>query len=148
MTKRPTAKSKTKAKPSKKQAVATAKPAMRKRTSPEIAIAEIKITKRHRRDMGDIAELAANIEKTGLLHPIVVNSADRRLIAGERRVLAFKHLGRKSIPATVIDMAKVAEGEYAENTFRKDFTPSEVVGIRRELEPIEQAKAKERQRLS
>jgi hypothetical protein len=40
------------------------------RTAPEIAIAEIVIAERHRQDMGDIVELAANIEKTWLLHLI------------------------------------------------------------------------------
>jgi N6-adenosine-specific RNA methylase IME4/ParB-like chromosome segregation protein Spo0J len=116
-------------------------------TLTEIAISEIVIGKRHRLDQGDIAELAASIEKTGLLHPIVI-SPSKRLIAGERRTRAYQMLGRERIPATIIDLAMVAEGEYAENTARKDFTPSELVSIARALEPIERAKAKERQRLS
>jgi hypothetical protein len=37
-------------------------------------------------------------------------------------------------------------GEYAENTFRENFTLSEAVAIKRALEPIERAAAKEHQR--
>jgi ParB/RepB/Spo0J family partition protein len=113
----------------------------------EIAISEIVIGKRHRKDMGDIAGMAATIEKTGLLQPIVINPS-KRLIVGERRIRAFQMLGRERIPAMIIDLERLAEGEYAENAFRKDFTPSEIVSILRELEPIERERAKERQRLS
>jgi ParB-like nuclease domain len=81
--------------------------------TPEIAIAEIVIAERHRQDMGDIAELAANIEKTGLLHPIVI-SPSGRLIAGTRRIRAFEALGRERIPVTIIDLEQLAEGEQVE----------------------------------
>jgi ParB-like chromosome segregation protein Spo0J len=110
-------------------------------------IADIKVGDRFRKEMGDIAALAKNIDEVALVHPIVVTS-DGRLIAGERRIKAFKLLGRDEIPATVIDLDQVMAGEYAENVFRKDFTPSETVGILRALEPIERERAKERQRLS
>ena len=109
-----------------------------------IPVAAIKIGPRHRRDHGDIAALARNIEGVGLLHPIVIKP-DRTLIAGERRLLAFKQLGRDIIPATVIDLEKTVLGEYAENTFRKQFTPSECADIADALEPIERALARERQ---
>jgi hypothetical protein len=36
-------------------------------------------------------------------------------------------------------------GEFAENAHRKDFTLSETVAIKRALEPIERAAAKQRQ---
>ena len=48
------------------------------------AIDSIAIGGRHRRDMGDIASLAASIAQLGLLHPVVVNQKGE-LIAGERR---------------------------------------------------------------
>ena len=35
-------------------------------------------------------------------------------------------------------------GEFAENAIRKDFLPSEAVAIKRALEPVEKAAAKER----
>ena len=108
-----------------------------------IPVAAIKIGPRHRQDHGDIAALARSIEGVGLLHPIVIRP-DRTLIAGERRLLAFKQLGRDIIPATVIDLEKTVLGEYAENVERKDFTLSEAVAIKRALEPAERAAAKER----
>jgi ParB-like chromosome segregation protein Spo0J len=46
------------------------------------------------------------------------------LIAGERRLLAAKHLGWTSIPVTVVDLVAAVRGEYAEDTFRKDFALS------------------------
>ena len=50
-------------------------------------ISAIILGNRHRRDMGDIEGLAANIADLGLLHPIVVRP-DGQWIAGERRLHA------------------------------------------------------------
>jgi N6-adenosine-specific RNA methylase IME4/ParB-like chromosome segregation protein Spo0J len=108
------------------------------------AIAEIKLGKRHRFDYGDIDALAASIEKVSLLHPVVIRP-DGRLIAGERRIRAFKKLGRERIPVTVVDLDKIVLGEHAENTERKDFTYAEAVEILREVRPLEEKAAKERQ---
>jgi N6-adenosine-specific RNA methylase IME4 len=107
-------------------------------------ITEIKIGRRHREDYGDIDSLARNIAEIGLLHPIAI-APDGKLIAGARRLKAFKQLGRDKIPVTVIDLDKVVLGEYAENTFRKSFTPSEIVAISDAIEPIERARAKAEQ---
>ena len=96
---------------------------------PEIPVADIEVGARHRHDMGNIDELAQNIAELGLLHPIVVTPPrDGRwqLIAGARRLLAYRKLGRERIPATVLDLDQIVRGEYAENFFRKAFTPSEV----------------------
>jgi hypothetical protein len=59
--------------------------------------------------------------------------------------MAFKALTRTEIPVTVVDIVSIARGEFAENTERKDFTWSEAVEIKRALEPLEKAAAKERQ---
>ena len=107
-------------------------------------IAKIKIGQRHRHDHGDIDGLAQNIAEIGLLHPIVIRP-DGRLIAGARRLRAFKRLKRDRIPVTVIDLEKVVLGEYAENTFRKQFTPSEAVEIADDMEPLQMLEAKKRQ---
>jgi N6-adenosine-specific RNA methylase IME4 len=108
-------------------------------------IADIKVGSRHRKNFGDIAALAKNIEEIGLLHPVVIRP-DGRLIAGERRIKALKHLGRKDIAVTIVDLDKVVRGEYAENFFRKAFVPSEWVDIEDALLADERAKAKQRQR--
>ena len=109
-------------------------------------IADIRIGKRHRRDLGDIAALAENIRAVGLLHPIVVQP-DGKLIAGARRLAAGKKLGWTEIAVTVVNLDDVIRGELAENTARKDFTPSELVAITEAAEKRERKQAKERQTL-
>jgi ParB-like nuclease domain len=93
-------------------------------------INEIVVGDRHRKQAGDIAALAQNIDEIGLLHPIVIDPAGR-LIAGARRLMAFRHLRRATIPTKVIDLDKLVLGEYAENAFRQAFTPSQLVSILR-----------------
>ena len=114
------------------------------RSGGHVVINAISIGDRHRRDLGDIAGLAQNISARGLLHPIVINH-DGRLIAGARRLAAAKVLGWTTVPVTVIDLEQIVLGEYAENAFRKDFSPSEMVAIAAALEPMEREKAKARQ---
>jgi ParB family chromosome partitioning protein len=69
-----------------------------------IPISRIKVGQRHRRDMGDVAGLAASIEDIGLLHPITVDE-ENRLLAGARRLAACKQLGWKEIPVNVVRAA-------------------------------------------
>ena len=68
----------------------------------EIPLADIEIGERHRREMGNIAELAQNIAEIGLLHPIVVTppaqGGRQQLIAGARRFHAYHMLGWDRIP--------------------------------------------------
>jgi N6-adenosine-specific RNA methylase IME4 len=108
-------------------------------------IANIRVGKRHRRDLGDVGQLAASIKSVGLLHPIVI-TPERKLVAGERRLQACKALGWTHIPASVVKLPEIVRGEFAENAVRKDFTLSEAVAIKRALEPVERAKAKARMR--
>jgi hypothetical protein len=108
-----------------------------------LRVDSIELGERHRQDMGDIDSLARSIVELGLLHPIVV-TPELKLIAGQRRLEAFKQLGREEIPVTVIDLEEVIRGEWAENAERKAFTPSEAVAIGRIIEERERAKGKER----
>jgi ParB family chromosome partitioning protein len=112
-------------------------------SSTSLPVADIQVGNRHRREMGDIVALAENIADIGLLHPVVVTPAGQ-LIAGERRLRAYQHLGRERIPATVLDLDQIVRGEIAENFARKAFTPSEYADIADALLPIEEAQAKER----
>jgi ParB-like chromosome segregation protein Spo0J len=109
-----------------------------------IKIDSIKVGKRHRKDLGDIEGLAASIEEVGLLHPPVI-TPDGELIAGARRIAAGKLLGWKDTPVRLIDLDQIVRGEFAENTHRKNFLPSEIASIMGALEPIERAAAKQRQ---
>jgi ParB-like chromosome segregation protein Spo0J len=111
-----------------------------------IAIKDIIIGERHRHDMGDIAGLAASIEAVGLLHPPVVDK-NNVLVAGERRIRAALLLGWTDIQVTVVDIAEIVLGEYAENEVRKDFTLSEAVAIKRLVEPAIVAEAAARRAL-
>jgi hypothetical protein len=112
-------------------------------TQPTIPIADIRVGTRHRRDMGDIAELAANIGEIGLLHPIPIRP-DRSLIAGARRLAACNRLGWTHVPVHIVDLEQIVRGEFAENAYRKKFLPTEIYAIWQALEPIERAAAKER----
>jgi ParB family chromosome partitioning protein len=69
-----------------------------------INIGDIRVGKRHRRDLGDIDGLAASIEDIGLLNPITVDE-DSRLLAGARRLAACKRLGWKTIPVNIVRCA-------------------------------------------
>jgi len=111
----------------------------------KVPIADVVCGTRYRQDLGDLQGLADSIEEMNLLHPIVV-TPDMTLIAGQRRIEAYKLLGRDEIEATIVDLENPLDGEWAENSIRKDFTPSEAVAIGRALEEKEKEKAHERQR--
>lgn len=110
----------------------------------ELEIAKIKIGSRFRKDLGDIKGLARNIDEIGLLHPIVVNE-NNELIAGNRRIKAYEHLGRKKIPVTVVSVDDIKKAEISENRERKDFTVMEIKAIYDYLHPKLKAEAKKRQ---
>ena len=110
-----------------------------------LRINDIKIGRRHRKDMGDIAGLAESIRERGLLQAIGI-TPDHRLIFGRRRIEACKTLGMEEIRVDVIDVDDLLYAERDENTERKEFAPTEAVAIGRECEERERKKAKERQK--
>ncbi|MDX2181574.1 MAG: MT-A70 family methyltransferase [Bryobacteraceae bacterium] len=104
----------------------------------------ITVGERHRRDLGDVKSLAQSIEDVGLLHPVVI-TPDGTLIAGQRRLAALRHLGLEDVPVTIIDLEEVVLGEQHENLVRKDLLPSEIVALKRAIEPLERRAARQRQ---
>ena len=70
----------------------------------------IKIGTRHRRDMGDIDGFAADINRIGLLHPVVITPAAS--LSRASAVARVERLGWLTIPARVIDIELVARGEF------------------------------------
>lgn len=84
-----------------------------------------------RREFSDdsIKELAATLDKDGLLQPIVVREAGEEgqyeIIAGERRFRAAKSLGWETIPAIVNNMSDEQAASLAviENLQREDLNP-------------------------
>ena len=101
----------------------------------EVELARIKVGPRFREDPGDVASLAASIRAVGLLHPIVI-SHDLGLITGARRLAACRALGIRKIPVTIVSLNSEARlrAELDENACRLDFTPSEMVAIKRAVE--------------
>ncbi len=92
-------------------------------------------------DENELAALADSIRRHGVLQPVVVRRAtdgtpDKyELVVGERRWRASKRSGRKTIPATVQDIAPDALLEVAlvENVQRQDLNPMELALAFREL---------------
>lgn len=72
-----------------------------------------------------IAELTQSIKTYGLLHPIIVRRAGRayQIVAGERRVIACRNLGWKTIPAIVKELSDSAVAAMAliENLQRENL---------------------------
>lgn len=77
-------------------------------------------------DPAGLAELAASIERHGLLQPVVVKEAGNGggylLVAGQRRLLAHERLGRERIPALVV-AGEPDELALIENLQRQDLQP-------------------------
>lgn len=87
----------------------------------------------------ELEELAASIEKEGLLQPIVVRKMDDhyQIIAGERRWQACRSLGMKTVPVRIkeVDDNKALELALIENVQRSDLNPiEEAYGYRRLME--------------
>ena len=96
----------------------------------EIVIGKIKANPyQPRREIAEkqVKELAMSIQSEGLLQPIVVRSTGKgyELIAGERRLRAFKFLKSKTIPCRVIEASDVSSASLAliENLQRENLNP-------------------------
>lgn len=80
-------------------------------------------------DLEHVDRLAREIDQVGLLHPIALEARDGRyaVIAGNCRLLAFRKLGRPTIPATILDTtpAAVAQLRLTENMTRSQLSPVE-----------------------
>jgi ParB family chromosome partitioning protein len=81
---------------------------------------------RRRIDPRGLEELAASIERHGLLQPIIVRRREEddryELVAGERRWRAFQQLGRARIPS-LLTMGDAEELALIENLQREDLHP-------------------------
>ena len=94
-----------------------------------VNIDDIKVKKRVRKDLGDLAPLKDSLRTYGLMNPITINSKNQ-LIAGERRLEAAKEIGWTKINANVIDnLDEISqlELEIEENNQRKEFTQDELI---------------------
>ena len=111
----------------------------------KIDIERIKVdeSSRIRQDLGDLASLEKSIQQVGLINPILIDENDS-LVAGFRRLSACKKLGFKEIEVRVVEMGgdelKMLEAEVAENFYRKEFTPEEILSTERRRLEIEEAR--------
>lgn len=90
-------------------------------------------------DEKTIKELAESIREKGLIQPIIVREVGEKyqIVAGERRFLAAKLLGLKSIPAIIKDISEKESAEIAliENIQRKNLNPvEEAIAYKRLIE--------------
>ena len=109
-------------------------------------ISSIKIGRRFRKDLRDLAPLMASIRKHGLLHPIVVDETGQ-LVAGQRRLEACRRLEWEEIPVTRVSMEDLRAAETEENVARENFRLSEAVGVAEHFRPQVKAEAEERETL-
>lgn len=119
-------------------------------TSIVLDVDSIIVADRYRKEIGDVSDLKDSIANVGLLNPITVREwhGGYRLVAGERRLTAFKALGLAEIPARVArDIADARDAlvaERDENTARKPMLPSEAVALGMAIEEMEKPAAMER----
>jgi ParB family chromosome partitioning protein len=110
---------------------------VRHSNSKPIAIHDIVVGDRYRKDLGDLGPLKTSITEIGLLHPVVIDG-DRRLLVGGRRLEACKQLGILTIPAVVAeslsDLRHRVMAERDENKCREPFKPSEMVALGKAIE--------------
>lgn len=107
-------------------------------------INEIEVRDRARKDLGNIQELAYNIETTTLLHPLTVTTSDVtapykvRIIAGERRLTAIKTLIKEGklvdyVPCRIlhdVDQHTYKLIELGENMYRKSLDFREEIALK------------------
>jgi len=79
----------------------------------------------------DLESLKQSMKRRGLIQPIIVVSKDDKfeLVVGQRRWLAARELGWKTIPAIIFDPMKVTEGKIysaIENIHRKELSFKEL----------------------
>lgn len=105
-----------------------------------IPIDSISVGDRRRKELGDLDKLAESIKELGVIEPLVV-TADRRLLAGKRRLEAARRAGLRDVPVFVKeadDELTARRIEQDENDLRKAFTLSErheaAEGIRKLIE--------------
>ena len=113
---------------------------MKHSNSKPVAIHDIVVGDRYRKDLGDLETLKASITELGLLHPVVIDG-DRRLLVGGRRLEACKQLAMLTIPAvtaaSLSDLRQRVMAEKDENICRQPFKPSEWSAIGKFIEDFQ-----------
>ena len=102
----------------------------------ERTVDSIRVGRRHRTAFGNIDELAASIERDGLLQPITI-TPDGVLVCGARRLAAIKKLGWRKVNVWVrsgiSDRLGHLLAEQDDNVLHKPLTQTEAAALYREL---------------
>jgi ParB/RepB/Spo0J family partition protein len=100
----------------------------------KVAIAKLESNGNIRTELGDVTALAADIERRGLIQPIVVHRKDDgslTVVDGHRRLAALVLNGETEAPITeydlIADNADRISSQYAANVQRRDLTPYEQI---------------------
>lgn len=104
-----------------------------------VLLDDVKVKKRIRKDMGDIAALAESMKRFGQISPIVITKKNV-LIAGGRRLEAARSLGWRTINAVVAEIPDELtrlQYEVEENIQRRDFTPVEAEEAARAIHQLQ-----------
>lgn len=107
----------------------------------KIAIEQIKINEdaRIRKDTGNLQTLQNSIAQLGLINPILIDEQSN-LVAGYRRLAACRNLLWKEVDVRIVDFSgdemKMLDAEIAENFFRKDFSPEEILSTQNRRQHI------------
>ena len=99
-------------------------------------ISQIKIQSRIRESLGNLNNLRSSMERSGLMHPILIDQ-HYNLIAGMRRLTCAKDLGWENIEVIQMDVENKKHQvllEVEENITRLEFTPEEIKRIQTLLE--------------
>ncbi|ALU40325.1 chromosome partitioning protein ParB [Kocuria flava] len=105
----------------------------------ERTVDSIRVGRRHRTAFGNIDELAASIERDGLLQPITI-TPDGALVCGARRLAAIKKLGWRKVNVWVrsgiSDRLGHLLAEQDDNVLHKPLTQTEAAALYRELKTL------------
>ena len=105
----------------------------------ERTVESIRVGRRHRTAFGNIDELAASIERDGLLQPITI-TPDGALVCGARRLAAIKKLGWRKVNVWVrsgiSDRLGHLLAEQDDNVLHKPLTQTEAAALYRELKTL------------
>lgn len=123
--------------------------------SPEVhserAVEAIMVGVRHRKDLGDIDELAHSINEIGMLQPITI-TPDGVLICGHRRLEAVRRLGWRTVKVWIRSgiSNRLTEllAQQDENSLHKPLSPTEQADLYTELKALYAEEAQRRQEAS
>ncbi|MDS2172401.1 ParB N-terminal domain-containing protein [Nesterenkonia sp. CL21] len=105
----------------------------------ERTVDSIHVGRRHRTELGGLDELAASIDRDGLLQPITI-TPDGVLVCGARRLAAIKQLKWRKVNVWVrsgiSDRLGHLLAEQDDNVLHKPLTQTEAAGLYRELKAL------------